>query len=99
VLLLYPERDVARELKEAGVSRVSVSLNAQDKATYDLICRPKFENAFEKVLEFIKQVRDAGLDIEVTAVTVPEIKISAVEKLASELKVKFRVRQYLPFVW
>jgi len=96
---LYPERDVVAELKEAGVSKVSVSLNAYDEVTYNEVCRPKFEGAFEKVLEFIKRARDGGLDVEVTAVTVSEIKISKVEKFASNLGVKFRVRPYLPCIW
>jgi len=96
---LYPERDVVAELKEAGVSKVSVSLNAYDEVTYNEVCRPKFEGAFEKVLEFIKRARDGGLDVEVTAVTISEIKISKVEKFASNLGVKFRVRPYLPCIW
>jgi len=97
--LLYPERDVVAELKEASVSKVSVSLNAYDEATYSEVCHPKFEGAFEKILEFIKRARDGGLDVEVTAVTIPEIKISKVEKIASNMGVKFRVRPYLPCIW
>lgn len=83
--LLYPERDVAEELKEAGVNKLSISLNAHSKALYNKICRPKFENAFEKVLEFIEHSRDIGLDVEVTAVTVPEVEISKVERVAFDM--------------
>lgn len=97
--LLYPERDVITELKEVGVSRLSVSLNAHDKATYNEVCKPKFEDAFGKVLEFIECARDAVLDVEATAVTIPEIRISKMEKIASEMKVKFRVRPYSPCIW
>ena len=50
VLLLFPEVEVAAELKDAGVGTVSLSLNAYNKALYDEICRPKFEYVFEKVL-------------------------------------------------
>ncbi len=73
------------------MNKLSISLNAHSKALYNKICRPKFENAFEKVLEFIEQARDVGLDVEVTAVTVPEIEISKVEKLASDMGVKLRI--------
>jgi TatD family-associated radical SAM protein len=97
--LLYPERDVVAELKEAGVSKVSVSLNAYNKATYNEVCCPGFEGAFEGALEFIKRARDGGLDVEVTAVSIPEIEVSKVEKIASDLEVKFRVRAYLPCIW
>jgi cyclic pyranopterin phosphate synthase len=98
-LLLFPEREVAAELKEAGVTTVSVSLNTYNKELYDEICRPKFENAFEKVLEFAKTAREAGLSVEVTAVAVPETEISKVEKVASSLGVRFRARPYRGLVW
>ena len=98
-LLLYPERDVVRELKDAGVTRVSVSLNAHNEALYNEVCQPKFANAFEKVLEFIEQARDACLEVEVTAVAVPEVNVSEVERVSSGLRVKFRVRPYRPCVW
>ncbi|MFQ6068483.1 MAG: TatD family nuclease-associated radical SAM protein [Candidatus Bathyarchaeia archaeon] len=97
--LLYPKRDVVNELKKAGVSKLSVSLNAHNETIYNEVCQPKFENAFDKVLEFVEQVKDKGFNVEVTAVTIPEIEISAVEKLASDMKVQFRARQYLPFIW
>jgi len=87
------------ELKEVGVSRLSVSLNAHYKATYNDVCKSRFEDAFEKVLEFIKCARDAGLDIEVTAVAIPKTRISKMEKIALEMKVKFRVRPYSPCIW
>ena len=98
-LLLFPENEVATELKESGVTTVSVSLNAYNKALYDEICRPKFENAFEKVLEFAKTAREAGLNVEVTAVAIPEVEISKMEKMASNLGFRFRVRPYRNFVW
>ncbi len=98
-LVLYPERDVARELKEAGVSRLSVSLNAHNKAVYHDVCQPQFENVFENILEFIKQAGTAGLDVEITAVTIPEVKIFEIGKIAADMKVGFRVRPYLPCFW
>lgn len=92
------DRNVIQELKIAGVDKVSVSLNAHDKQTYNHVCRPKFENAFERVLEFIERTR-SEFDVEVTAVTVPEVNISKVEQKARELQVKFRPRQYRPCFW
>lgn len=78
---------------------MSVSLNAHNKAVYNKVCRPEFENAFERVLEFIRQVGDAGLEVEITAVTIPEVRISEVEKIASDMEVGFRIRPYLPCIW
>jgi len=60
-----------RELKEAGVDKVSVSLNAYDKATYNQICKPVFEDAYENVLEFTKKAKQEGLETEATSPAFP----------------------------
>jgi len=97
--LLNKGRDVVRELKEAGVDKVSVSLNAHDKATYNQICKPVFEDAYENVLEFIKRAKEEGLETEATAVTIPEVDLAKVKELAEDMGVKFSVREYIPFFW
>ena len=90
---------MVRELKDAGVDKVSVSLNAHDKETYDQICKHVFEDAYENVLEFIKKANEGGIETEVTAVTIPEVEITKVKMLAEIMGVKFAVRQYIPFFW
>ena len=50
--MLNKERDIVKELKEAGVNKLSISLNAPDKETYDEICKPMFPNAYESILDF-----------------------------------------------
>jgi cyclic pyranopterin phosphate synthase len=97
--LLNKGRDVVRELKEAGVDKVSVSLNAYDKATYNQVCKPVFEDAYENVLEFIKKAKEEGLETEATAVTIPEVDLAKVKELAERIGVKFTVREYIPFFW
>jgi cyclic pyranopterin phosphate synthase len=97
--LLNKGRDVVRELKEAGVDKVSVSLNAHDKATYNQICKPVFEDAYENVLEFIKKAKEEGLETEATAVTIPEVDLAKVKELAENMGVKFAVREYIPCFW
>ena len=97
--LLNKGRDVVRELKDAGVSKVSVSLNAQNKEIYNEICKPTFENAYENVLEFIKRAKEAGLETEATAVIVSETEVSRVKEVAEKMGVKFLVREYIPFFW
>ena len=96
--LLNKGRDIVRELKEAGADKVSVSLNAHDKGTYNQICRPKFENAFESVLEFIERAK-RKLDVEITAVTIPEVGIAKIGEIAKTMKVKFRIREYIQCSW
>ncbi len=97
--LLNKGRDVVRELKEAGVDKVSVSLNAHDKETYNQICKPVFEDAYENVLEFIKKAKEEGLETEATAVTIPEVDLAKVKELAERIGVKFSVREYIPCFW
>ncbi|MCK4884958.1 radical SAM protein, partial [Candidatus Bathyarchaeota archaeon] len=97
--LLNKGRDVVQELKEAGVDKVSVSLNAYDKATYIQVCKPVFEDAYGNVLEFIKKAKGEGLETEATAVTIPEVDLAKVKELAERIGVKFSVREYIPFFW
>jgi len=97
--LLNKGRDVVRELKEAGVDKVSVSLNAHDKETYNQICKPVFEDAYENVLEFIKNAKEEGLETEATAVRIPEVDLAKVKELAERIGIKFAVREYIPCFW
>lgn len=96
--LLNRGRDLVNELKVVGINKISVSLNAQDKETYNRVCRPKFDNAFESVLEFVeKAIRN--FEIEITAVAVPEINIPKIREIAQRMGVKLRVREYIPCFW
>ena len=94
-IALNAGRDVAGESKAAGVNKVSVSLNAGDKETYMEICKPTFPDAYEAVLDFIRKAKPL-LQVEVTAVRVPEVDIAKVQAVADGLGVVFRVREYIP---
>ncbi|MFB3888621.1 MAG: TatD family nuclease-associated radical SAM protein [Candidatus Bathyarchaeia archaeon] len=91
-------KDVARELKAAGVSRVSVSLNGHDAETYEENCRPTFSGAFEAVLDFIQKAK-SEMEVEVSAVRMPEVSIEKVKAVADSLGVPFRIREYIPCFW
>ncbi len=97
-LLLNKERAVVKELKETGVDKISVSLNAHDKNTYNQICRPNLEDAYESILEFIEK-SSKEFDLEITAVTVPEVDLSRMQEIAKEMRVKFRMRRLIPCFW
>jgi GTP 3',8-cyclase len=88
-------RDAASELKAAGIDRVSVSLNAGDRETYDEICKPTFPDSYEAVLDFIRKAR-LVLKVEATAVRLPEVDLSKVQAAADGLGVAFKVREYIP---
>ncbi len=92
---LNPGRDVVAELKAAGVDKVSVSLNAGNKKTYVEICKPTFPDAYEAVRDFVSRAKLA-IEVEVTAVRVPEVDLAKVQSVADSLGVKFKVREYIP---
>ena len=94
-IVLNRNRDVAAELKAAGVDKVSVSLNAGDKETYNEICKPTFSDAYEAVIDFINRTKSV-LEIEATAVRMPEVDITKAQAVAKGLGVNFRVREYIP---
>jgi TatD family-associated radical SAM protein len=87
--------NLVNELKIAGVNKVCVSLNAGDKETYMEICKPTIPNAYEVVLDFICKAK-LVLDVEVTAVRLPEVDLAKVQAVADNLGVKFKVREYIP---
>jgi TatD DNase family protein len=93
--LLNRGRDVATELKAAGVDKVSVSLNAGDRETYMEICKPTFAGAYEAVIEFIQKAKPV-LQVEATAVRMPEVDVTKAKDAANNLGVEFRIREYIP---
>jgi TatD family-associated radical SAM protein len=97
-IVLNAGRDVVAELKAVGVDKVSVSLNAHGEEAYNEICKPAFGGAYAAVLEFIEKAKRV-LDVEVTAVTTPEVDLHKVEALAKRMGVKFRLRQCIPCFW
>ncbi|MEM1540156.1 MAG: TatD family nuclease-associated radical SAM protein [Candidatus Bathyarchaeia archaeon] len=96
--LLNKGRKVVEELKTAGIDKVSVSLNAHDEETYNQVCRPTFKNAFKSIIEFIEKAKEP-LELEITAVRIPEVDIQKVEEIAKQLGIKFRVREYIQPFW
>ena len=96
--LLNEGRDVVKELKNTDIDRISVSLNAHDDEAYNQVCRPRFANAFESVLEFIERAKE-DFEVNVTAVAIPEINIPKVREIAERIGVKLRVRECVLGFW
>jgi cyclic pyranopterin phosphate synthase len=96
---LNKDRDVAKELKAAGISKASVSLNGYDSATYGENCRPTFTGAFEVVLEFVAKAKKAGLEVEISAVRIPEVDLQKIKTIVESLGAPFRIREYISCFW
>src|SRR3989304_8619054 len=92
--LLYPTRNVANELKDAGMKVISISLNAQDEDAYNKLCSPKFKNAYGKMLEFAKDVSKAGIELRFTVVNLPKVDIPGCAHIAEAYGAVFKVRGY-----
>lgn len=99
---LWHQRDILQELKGAGLTSLSVALNAPVAARYQLLMQPKVpgltpEQTFDGVQEFIRQgVRTFGAqNVEVTCVESPGVEISETQALAERLGAgHFRARSY-----
>ena len=87
-------RPVAAEL--AGlVDTVSVSLNSADRGQYVEICRPQQgQQAYDAMIEFIKDARKHLPAVIVTALDYPGVDLEACKRLAAELGVEYRQRKY-----
>jgi GTP 3',8-cyclase len=96
--VLNKGRDVPKELKAAGVTSVSVSLNGHDEQSYAENCRPSFCGAFDAVLDFVRTAKQE-FAVEVSAVRMPEVDIEKVRGIVDGLGVPFRVRDYIPCFW
>lgn len=92
--LLNPEVDVPARLAAAGLTAVTVSLNAASPEEYDRVCRPVFTKSYRAVLRFAQQCVAQGLETTVTTVDYPGGDPSAVADIAARMGARFRLRGY-----
>jgi TatD DNase family protein len=88
-------RDVPPELAAAGLSAVSVSLNAADAETYARVC-PSVHGAaaFEALKAFIRSAAACIPDVAASAVALPGLSEQACRTVAESLGARFRWRPY-----
>ena len=94
--LLNPDTDVVGDLALVGLDAVTVSLNAADPETYDLLCRPTFSKSFREVIHFAEACVEAGIATTLTAVDLPEADIEGCRAIADALGASFRLRPHVP---
>ncbi len=90
---LIHNRNILPELKTI-VDSLSISLDAEDEQKYQDICRPAYKNAFESVIEFIKEAKKYIPEVKITVVDIPEIDIDKCRAIAEELGVKLLIRRF-----
>ena len=94
--LLNPDVQVVAELAAAGLAAATVSLNAADPQTYDLLCRPIFSKAHRAVIGFARECVERGIETTLTAVDVPEADSDGCRDIAAAIGASFRVRPFVP---
>jgi TatD DNase family protein len=91
---LIANRSVSPELKGL-LDSVSVSVNALGPEEYQKTCQPQFgAKTFDKVLEFIKEIKMSVSYVEITTVLRPGIDVKQFQKFAQDFGVDFRARIY-----
>lgn len=85
-------RDITPDL-EGNIDTLVVALKAQDRETYERLCRPKISHAYEAVLEFIERAREFVPQVVVTALSDSrDVNLDACREIAHRLDVGFAPR-------
>lgn len=63
------ERYPAKELRQAGLDEIRISVNATSKEKYQELCRSSYDNAFENLCDFVKDCIKAGIKTKTSFVT------------------------------
>ncbi len=93
LLFTFLPKEKLKELKGL-VDIWSVSLNAPDRETYNKVCKPAQPDAFDKVVEFIKEAVKEGFEVIATAVDYPGVDMERTKKLALKLGARWKARHY-----
>lgn len=89
------KRNIAPELL-GKIDGVNISLNAPDKASYDGVCRPNAEGAFEGMIDFAKSCKNAGVNCWFSVVDcIGEEAIARCREIAKEVGIPLRVRKFI----
>ncbi|MBS1258662.1 MAG: D-aminoacyl-tRNA deacylase [Candidatus Scalindua arabica] len=87
-------RSICEELKGL-IDTICISLNTNIEEDYQKLCHSEFDGkAYPALISFIKKARDNIPDVMVSIVGMPGIDVEGCRKIAEELGVRFRVREY-----
>ena len=77
------------------IDTICISLNTNIEEEYQKLCHSSFDGkAYPALISFIKNARDYIPDVMVSIVGMPGIDVDACRKIAEDLGVRFRVREY-----
>lgn len=89
-------RDITPEL-EGVIDCISISLNAENAAKYQQVCRSRFgEAGYDAMLEFAALAKKYVPEVVLSVVDMmPQDEIEACRKIAENCGVSFRVREFI----
>lgn len=91
------KRDVVPELANI-IDEVSISLNAPTKKQYNEISKPKYENAYEAMLDFAEKCVENNIKTTLTVVDeypTYKLDIQKCKEIADKIGANFKVRKWL----
>jgi TatD family-associated radical SAM protein len=92
VQLQNVNREVAKELKKAGIDSISISLNAENQEKYNKLCKPSLFGAYEAVLDFTKDCKAIFSHVRLSVVNISDINIQKCKIIADNLDCEFLIR-------
>ncbi len=91
---LREKKNIVPELAKS-IDAISISLNAVDEHTYNKLCNPSIPNAFNSLIEFIKESKKYIKEVTASAVAMPGLDTKKIKEFVEkELKVNYRERPY-----
>ncbi len=88
-------KNIAPLLKTA-LDGVNISLNAPDQVSYERVCLPQIEHAFEGLIEFAKSCKEAGINCWFSVVDcIGEEAVKKCRAVADEVGIPLRVREMI----
>jgi TatD DNase family protein len=88
---LIHKRNILPELHNL-VDSLSISIDAPDREAYERVCVPMFSNAFDGILDFIRESKKYVPSIQLTVVDTGDIDTGKCKNVAEDLGVGFRIR-------
>ena len=87
--------DVVDRLKNA-VDIVSISLNSSSAEKYQELCHSKFENAFDSILKFAADCKNAGMEVVMSVMeSIGMYELNECLKIADSIGARLKVRSYI----
>ena len=91
---LFHGRNILPELQWI-VDEMNISLNAQDKDTYNRLCRPVFaDKAYEELKDFAKTAKEYIPKVTLSVVGLPGVDSDNCKIISDTIGVEFRLRPY-----